>query len=217
MTSRKLSTFIDALSAGRRPEPFKADPDDVESLRMAIALRAARPGDAAPDEDFVAELHQELADQLESPTTTNVHPLRMRRARAALVAVAASVVLVGGTVAVTESISRTPTQTTATAVPHGSDVRTGTFETAGGQALGQIVAYRGKPSWVYMNVGLAESNGTVKCRLQLDDGSIVAAGNIQLHNGMGDLSKAIHVDIGQLRGAKLYTATGARLATATFA
>jgi hypothetical protein len=34
---------------------------------------------------------------------------------------------------------------------------------------------------------------------------------------MGDLSKAIHVDIGQLRGAKLYTATGARLATATFA
>jgi hypothetical protein len=96
-------------------------------------------------------------------------------------------------------------------------VRTGTFETAGGQALGQIVAYRGKPSWVYMNVGLAESNGTVKCRLQLDDGSIVAAGNIQLHNGMGKLSKAIHVDIGQLRGAKLYTSTGARLATATFA
>jgi hypothetical protein len=217
VTNRKLSTFIDALSAGRRPESFKADPDDVESLRMAIALRAARPGDAAPDEDFVAELHQQLADQVEAPATTNVHPLRMRRSRAALVAVAASVALVGGTVAVTESISRTPAQTAATAVPHGSDVRTGTFETAGGQALGQIVAYRGKPSWVYMNVGLAESNGTVKCRLQLDDGSIVAAGNIQLHNGMGKLSKAIHVDIGQLRGAKLYTSTGARLATATFA
>ena len=217
MTSRKVSTFIDALSAGRRPEPFKADPDDVESLRMAIALRAARPGDAAPDEDFVAQLHQKLAVQVETPATTNVHPLRMRRARATLVAVAASVALVGGTVAVTESVSRMPVQTAATAVPQGSDLRTGTFETAGGQALGQIVAYRGTPSWVYMNVGLAQTNGTVKCRLQLDDGSIVAAGNIQLHNGMGDLSKAIHVDIGQLRGAKLYTSTGARLATATFA
>ena len=42
MTSRKVSTFIDALSAGRRPEPFKADPDDVESLRMhhSMTLRA---------------------------------------------------------------------------------------------------------------------------------------------------------------------------------
>jgi hypothetical protein len=217
VTGRKLSTFIDALSAGRRPEPFKADPADVELLRMAIALRAARPGDAAPDEDFVAALHQELADQVDTPATPNVYPLRMRRTRAALVAVAASVALVGGTVAATESLNRTPVQTAATAVPHGSDLRTGTFETADGRALGQIVAYRGNPSWVYMNVGLAESSGTVKCKLQLDNGSIVAAGDIQLHNGMGDLSKAIPVNIGRLRGANLYTSTGARLATATFA
>jgi hypothetical protein len=217
MTGRKLSSFIEALSAGRRPKPFHADPDDVELLRTAIALRAARPGEATPDEDFVAQLHQKLTDQVETPATSNIYPLKMRRTRAALVAVAASVALVGGTVAATESFNRAPVNSVATAMPRGNDLRTGTFETADGRALGQIVAYRGKPSWVYMNVGLAESNGTVKCRLQLDNGSIVAAGNIQLHNGMGDLSKSIGVDIGRLRGANLYTSTGVRLATATFA
>ena len=102
MTTRRLSAFLDALAAGRRPRPFHADPDDVEMLRVAIALRAARPGDAMPDETFVAELHEQLAEDLSPSEQTNVHPLKMRRARAALVAVAAGLALVGGTAAVTE-------------------------------------------------------------------------------------------------------------------
>ena len=48
MTTRRLSAFLDALAAGRRPRSFQADPEDVEMLRVAIALRAARPGDAIP-------------------------------------------------------------------------------------------------------------------------------------------------------------------------
>jgi hypothetical protein len=217
MSRRKVTAFIDALVAGRRPDSFTAEPDDVDVLRTAIALRAARPGDAIPDQDFVADLHHQLADQVEPSDRANVHPLRMRRTRVALVAVAASVALVGGTVVVTDNVHQAPMTTAATAVPHGNEVRTGTFQTASGRVLGQIVAYRGNPSWVYMNVGLAESNGTVKCRLQLDNGSVVAAGNIALHNGMGQLSKAVQVDIGRLRGAKLFTSTGAHLASATFA
>ena len=41
MTTRRLSAFIDALAAGRRPRSFQADPEDTETLRTAIALRAA--------------------------------------------------------------------------------------------------------------------------------------------------------------------------------
>ena len=93
MTTRRLSAFIDALAAGRRPRPFQADPEDVEMLRVAIALRAARPGDSVPDETFVAELHQQLADDLSPSEQTNVRPLRMHRGRAALVAVAAGLAL----------------------------------------------------------------------------------------------------------------------------
>ena len=217
MTDRRLSSFIDALADDRRPGRFKADHDDLEVLRTGIKLRAARPGDATPSEQFVSDLHQGLVDQLNSSPTSNDYPIRMRRARAALVAVAASVALVGGTVAATESFSHAPATTAAVGVPHGGALRTGTFETPNDQVLGQIVAHNGHPSWVYMNVGVSQSTGPVMCKLQLDNGSVVAAGTIELHRGTGELSKSIPVDIHRLRGAQLFTSTGAVLASATFA
>ena len=121
MTTRRLSAFIDALAAGRRPRSFQADPEDTETLRTAIALRAARPGDAAPDEKFVAELRDQLAATLSTSEQTNIRPLKKtHRARVALVSVAAGLALVGGAVAVAE-ISHTPTvQQSATAVPNGN-------------------------------------------------------------------------------------------------
>jgi hypothetical protein len=125
--------------------------------------------------------------------------------------------LVGGTFAATESFDQSPATTAAVGVPHGDVLRTGTFETPNGEVLGQIVAYNGHPSWVYMNVGVAQSSGTVMCKLQLNDGSIVAAGIIEIHRGTGELSKSIPVDIHRLRGAQLFTSTGAVLASATFA
>jgi hypothetical protein len=217
VSDRRLSSFIDALVAGRRPGAFKADPEDLEALRTAVELRAARPGDAAPDEQFVSDLYQKLAEQADSSPLADVHPLRRRRARTALVAVAASVALVGGTFAATESFDQSPATTAAVGVPHGDALRTGTFETPKGEVLGQIVAYNGHPSWVYMNVGVTQSTGTVMCKLQLNDGSIVAAGTIEIHRGTGELSKSIPVDIHRLRGAQLFTSTGAVLASATFA
>jgi hypothetical protein len=217
VSDRRLSSFIDALVAGRRPGRFKAQPEDVEVLRTAIELRAARPGDATPDEQFVSDLYQSLAEQANSSPTANVHPFRVRRARTALVAVAASVALVGGTYVATESFNQAPTAPAAVAVPHVDALRTGTFETPNGEVLGQIVAYNGHPSWVYMNVGVSQSTGTVMCMLQLKNGSIVAAGTIEIHHGTGELSKSIPVDIHRLRGAQLFTSTGAVLASATFA
>ena len=147
----------------------------------------------------------------------NVHPIGVRRIRAALVAVAASAALVGGTVAATEQFVHSTATTAALQVPHENDLRTGTFETAHGSVLGQIVAYRGHPSWVYMNVGVSQSRGVVTCRLQLDNGSIVAAGNIEIHRGQGELAKKVGVDISRIRGAQLFTSTGNVLASATFA
>jgi hypothetical protein len=217
VSDRRLSSFIDALVAGRRPGAFKADPEDVEVLRTAIELRAARPGEAAPDEQFVSDLYQSLVERADSSPPTNVHLIRMRRARTVLVSVAASVALVGGTYVATESFNQAPATTAAVGVPHGDAVRTGTFETPNGEVLGQIVAYNGHPSWVYMNVGVSQSSGTVMCMLQLNNGSIVAAGTIEIHRGTGELSKSIPVDIRRLRGARLFSSTGAVLASATFA
>jgi hypothetical protein len=216
MTTRGLSAFLDALAAGRRPRSFQADPEEAEMLRVAIALRAARPGDAIPDETFVAELHEQLADDLSPSEQTNIRPLRMRRGRAALVAVAAGLALVGGTVAVTETSNKATVQQSATAVPQGQALRTATFQSPTGQVAGQIVLYRGHPSWVFMNVDLPHSNGTVKCELHLSNGEVVAAGTVQLHDGSGEFSQSIHMDAGKAQGATLYDSSGVAVASAIF-
>jgi hypothetical protein len=217
MISRRLSGFIDALADGRRPRRFRATPDDAEVLRTAITLRAARPGDGVPDEGFVSELYEELAKEANGAVVPIAHPGRMRHGRAALVSVAAGVALVGGTVAATEALTQAPLVPAAIQAPRGKVLRTGTFETVDNRVMGQIVAYGGSPSWVYMNVGGSHYSGPIVCKLQVENGSTVATGAFRLHNGEGVWSKTIHVNVDRLRGAQLVTSSGAVVASATFA
>ena len=216
MTGRKLSALIDAIAAGRRPKRFRADAEDVEVLRAAVELRAARPGDAEPTAAFTDGLFRQLSEQAKQQERTQIRTAGRPRARTALLVAAASVVLVGGTVAATEAL--TSPAHSAVQVPQGSALRTGTFLTAGGQVWGQIVAYRGSPSWVFMHVDVPNYDGPIKCMLQVDDGSTVAFGTFTVKGGTGQFSKNIgSVDVGHLRGAKLVTSTGSSVAAATFA
>ena len=218
MTSRKLSAFIDAIAAGRRPKRFRADAEDLEVLRAAIELRAARPGDAEPTAAFTDGLFRQLSEQAKQQEPTQIRTAGRPRARTALLVAAASVVLVGGTVAATEALTNPAPTHSAVQVPQGSALRTGTFLTAGGQVWGQIVAYRGSPSWVFMHVDVPNYNGPIKCTLQVDDGSTVAFGTFTVKGGTGQFAKSIgSVDVGRLRGAKLVTSSGSSVAAATFA
>ena len=83
--------------------------------------------------------------------------------------------------------------------------------------MGQIVVYGGSPGWVFLNVDVPTSDGMVKCELRMMDGSVVAAGTVDLHHGSGVLSKEIHVDTNRLQGATLYSPSGAVVGSATFA
>jgi hypothetical protein len=135
-----------------------------------------------------------------------------------VLAAAAAVVLVGGTVATTEVLAPNGATHSAVPVPRAGALRTGTFLTADGQVLGQIVAYHGRPSWVFMNVDVPDYNGPVTCMLQVEDGSTVAFGTFTVKDGAGQFSKSIgSVDVSRLRGAKLVTSTGSPVAAATFA
>ena len=216
MTGRKLSAFIDAIATGRRPKRYRADAEDVEVLRAAVELRAARPGDAEPTAAFTDGLFRQLSEQAKQQERTQIRTAGRSRARTALLVAAAAVVLVGGTVAATEAL--TSPAHSAVQVPQGSALRTGTFLTAGGQVWGQIVAYRGSPSWVFMHVDVPTYNGPIKCMLQVEDGSTVAFGTFTVKGGTGQFSKSIaSVDVGHLRGAKLVTSSGSSVAAATFA
>jgi hypothetical protein len=216
VNSRRLSAFIDAVAAGRRPRSFRADPEDAAVIRTAIALRAARPGDANPDPQFTSALYEELAGRASAPVTPILRVAPRQRWRNVAVAAAAAIVLVGGTAVATEAFDQPTVVPAATQAPHGQDLRTGTFLTAHNQVIGQIVAYRGHPSWVYMNIGGSDYSGSITCMLHVQDGSTVAVGAFDLHSGTGEFSRTIRVDVGHLRGAKLVTPSGSVVASATF-
>jgi hypothetical protein len=216
MTSRRLSAFIDALASGRRPKSFRATPEDAEIVRTAITLRAAHPGEANPSEQFVADLYDKLADQAKTRVAPDAHQITVRRGRLALAAVAAGVAVAAGTAIVTDEFNHHVAAPSVAQAPSGDAVRTGSFETADGQVLGQIVAYQGHPSWVFMNIAEPNSNGPIECKLQMDDGSVVAVGMFQLHSGVGQFSRTLPVNIEGLRGAKLVSSTGTTVASATF-
>ncbi|HUC13094.1 MAG TPA: hypothetical protein VMS00_01455 [Acidimicrobiales bacterium] len=227
MTGRKLSAFIDAIVSGRRPARFSATPDDVEVLRMAIALSAERPGGAKPDEQFVSGLYEELKAQASARADPGFHPIRMTgsvarpirmsRGRFAIAAVAAGLVLVAGTASTTEAFNHGTAAPTAVPAPHGKVLLTGTFESADHRVVGQIVAYPSRPSWVYMNVDVAHYSGRLVCMLQSDNGSTVAVGTFAVRDGIGEFSRAIPTEVGRLRGARLLTPTGSVIGSATFA
>jgi hypothetical protein len=216
MTSRRLTAFINALTAGQRPKRFRANPEDAEVLRAAIALRAAVPGEAGPSESFVSGLFQQLSDQANPPPATPA--VRPHRARTALAAVAAAAVLIASTAIATTNLDHHAESGITAQAPDDATLRTGTFQAAHGQVLGQIVAYRDHPSWVYMHVDVPNYNGRIVCMLQVDNGSTVAFGTFTVHHGTGHFSKTIpDVNVAHLRGARLVTTNGTPVANATFA
>jgi hypothetical protein len=215
VNGRRVASFVEAVLSDRRPGPFKADPGDADVLRVAIAMRAARPGTEGPDERFVAHLRQELALEGRRPDITPTHPAVTKRTRF-LLGAAAVVSMLGGTVAATTTVDHA---LAASGVPHASSgqlLRTGTFRAPDGRSVGQLVAYRGNPSWIFMSIRDPGMNGTVHCRLETDNGQTAATGKMVVDNGRGEWARPLSADISRIRGATLSTASGSTLAVAAF-
>lgn len=64
MSERNVRRFVADLLRGRRPRRFRVEDSEVDEVRTAIMLRAARPGSGAPREEFVTDLHRRLAAEL---------------------------------------------------------------------------------------------------------------------------------------------------------
>jgi nitrite reductase/ring-hydroxylating ferredoxin subunit len=93
MTIRDMRRFIDDLLHQRRSRRTTIGPEHDAELRTAILLRSARPGASAPREEFIAELHERLADELD-PVPAAL-PVARRRRFVQLTATAAASVAVG--------------------------------------------------------------------------------------------------------------------------
>jgi len=81
---------------------------------------------------------------------------------------------------------------------------------------GQVFAYAGTPSWVFMTVKDTESSDSYTCELELSDGTKLPIGQFQLHDGVGSWGWTVGVDISQFRGVHLTKATGETAASASF-
>lgn len=75
MRRGRLAAFVDALVHDRRPQSFRAEPEDVEAMRAAIELRTPHAETATPSPEFVRDLHDQLRRDL------NERPLRYREPR----------------------------------------------------------------------------------------------------------------------------------------
>jgi hypothetical protein len=84
------------------------------------------------------------------------------------------------------------------------------------QNVGDIFVYWGKTRWVYMSVDLESGNGTVKCQVVGKDGQVTTIGSFQLADGYGSWGSPDPGNTGPLSGARLVSANGTVLATATF-
>jgi len=81
------------------------------------------------------------------------------------------------------------------------------------QAVGKIYLYRGHPQWLYMSVSLGSGDGMVLCQVESRSGQITTVGSFRLASGYGYWGSPAP---GSLAGARLVTAGGKVLATASF-
>jgi hypothetical protein len=85
------------------------------------------------------------------------------------------------------------------------------------QNVGNVFLYSGTSKWMYMSVDLdAPPNGTVTCQLVNADGKVTTLGSFRLSGGYGAWGSPDPGYVGNLSGARLVSANGTVLATATF-
>jgi hypothetical protein len=84
------------------------------------------------------------------------------------------------------------------------------------QEVGDIFVYEGDKRWVYMSVDLGAGNEAVTCQIVGTDGRVTTLGTFRLADGYGSWGSPDPGNLGALRGARLVSADGAVLASATF-
>ena len=84
------------------------------------------------------------------------------------------------------------------------------------KSVGEIFYYNSGRPWMYMTVDFPSGNGnaTVKCELEGPNGTYSRVGSFQLNGGYA--SWGGDADYGKVTGARLVSANGTVLATASF-
>jgi hypothetical protein len=99
-----------------------------------------------------------------------------------------------------------------------SALSTAALVTSDHQNVGQVFVYNRSPWWAYMSVNMeGAGDATVTCQLQMADGRFQNVGKFRLSDGYGAWGSSPYTaGPGAILGARLLSANGTVLATATF-
>jgi hypothetical protein len=103
----------------------------------------------------------------------------------------------------------------ATTSPPASALSSATLLSASHQAVGKIYVYNGSSWWMYMSVAMDTGNVSVTCQLEGADGRITTVGSFKLTDGYGYWGSPVPANLGPVTGARLISADGNVVATAS--
>jgi anti-sigma-K factor RskA len=140
---------------------------------------------------------------------------RNRLSRRLLAAAAVAVALIGGGVGWGLRDATVPSSASAQA---SAALSTAALVTSDHQTVGQVFVYNRSPWWAYMTVNMGSlGNATVTCQLEDADGHFKDVGQFQLAEGYGSWGSTPYTaGPGNIIGARLLSANGTVLATASF-
>jgi anti-sigma-K factor RskA len=189
----------------------------------AAKQRSDVPGHQASDVRVLADEHAGRADRQNRPHNrppnrpADQPPAgRPRRSlsRRLLAAAAVAVALIGGGVGWGLRDATVPSSASSQAAA----LSTAALVTSDHQSVGQVFVYNRSPWWTYMSVNMeGVGNVTVTCQLEDADGHFKNVGQFKLTDGYGSWGSSPYTaGPGTIMGARLLSANGTVLATASF-
>jgi hypothetical protein len=195
------------------PAPAQGEAREEDHYPRLISQRGSNPGRRRPASGGPRpRAGRHSADQPSAPPAGpggTKRPGRMRRVLAATaVGLAVIVAGLGGW--------RIGAGTTPAASSAAGPLTTASLLSATHQEVGDIYLYSGKSEWVYMSVDMGSGNEAVTCQLVGKDGQVTKLGTFQLADGYGSWGSPNPGNTGPVSGARLVSANGTVLASATF-
>ena len=232
---RELSMAGDELLALLPPAEPPAGFESRVLERLGLAAPGQQPSDAAIQQgsDVSGQQSQDVrvltderanrrADRQNRPPNRPVDRPPAGRPRSGLsrvsrrllAAAAVAVALIGGGVGWGLRDATAPSSSSSQAAA----LSTAAFVTSDHQTVGQVFVYNHSPWWTYMSVNMeGVGNVTVICQLEDADGHFKNVGQFKLTDGYGSWGSSPYTaGPGAIMGARLLSANGTVLATATF-
>ena len=184
-------------------------PRPERSPRHRGSIRGARPDGHQPG------THRAGGER--PPSVTGAGPGgpggsgRPGRVRRALAATAMGLAVIAAALGGWRIVGPSPSASSATARLTAASLLSPTQS-----SVGSVFLYSGTPRWLYMSVDLGSGDEFVTCQVVGPDGRASTLGSFQLADGYGTWGSPDPGNVGAVAGARLLSADGVVLATATF-